>query len=201
MVFFTDDSRFACALMTKEDINIRFRNYLLPDGSVPPFANCAIWEAARATSAAPFYFPAAKVNGIKFWDGGLENNNPVDEVWAEKGPGRPACVISLGTGASRRKGTTKSWIPAVGIGKRILRSVTQVEGRHRNFKERMENEEIPYFRFNPSTADDNIGLAEYQKFDKLEQHTLNYLQRDDVQSDLRECARILVGQKADEATE
>jgi patatin-like phospholipase/acyl hydrolase len=36
-----------------------------------------IWEAARATSAAPSYFLQQKVGGEKFVDGGLSANNPI----------------------------------------------------------------------------------------------------------------------------
>ena len=36
-----------------------------------------IWEAARATSAAPSYFPSLKVGGYELVDGGLGANNPL----------------------------------------------------------------------------------------------------------------------------
>ena len=36
-----------------------------------------IWEAARATSAAPLYFPPMHVGQYKFVDGGLQANNPL----------------------------------------------------------------------------------------------------------------------------
>ena len=45
-----------------------------------------IKQACRATSAAPTYLPPMKIadrddKEITFWDGGLLNNNPVDQVW------------------------------------------------------------------------------------------------------------------------
>lgn len=63
---------------------IRLRAYKLEN---PPatehYSDCTIWEAARATAAAPFYFPTAKIRGKKFRDGGLSYNNPVSEVLRE----------------------------------------------------------------------------------------------------------------------
>ena len=66
--------------------------------------------ATRATSAAPTYFPPVTMNGAKsgvsqFWDGGLLNNNPIDQLWRarldlvgpEDPPPKVACVLSLGT--------------------------------------------------------------------------------------------------------
>lgn len=52
----------------------QFRTYAtsFPD----KFAGCAIWEAARATSAAPTYLPSITINGTDFVDGGLRFNNP-----------------------------------------------------------------------------------------------------------------------------
>ena len=41
------------------------------------FADYKIWEAARATSAAPTYFPRIKLGDHEYVDGGLGFNNPV----------------------------------------------------------------------------------------------------------------------------
>ena len=38
--------------------------------------NCTVCEAARATSAAPTFFPVTRINDRFFIDGGLGNNNP-----------------------------------------------------------------------------------------------------------------------------
>ncbi|EFQ32119.1 patatin-like phospholipase [Colletotrichum graminicola] len=62
-----------------------------------------IWQAARATSAAPTYFEPLTVDGYKFVDGGLQANNPLGWLWNEVittfGAERAtACFLSLGTG-------------------------------------------------------------------------------------------------------
>ena len=49
---------------------------LSPDLSWYFQADCKIWEAARATSAAPTYFRPANIDGRWFVDGGLVANDP-----------------------------------------------------------------------------------------------------------------------------
>ena len=41
------------------------------------FADYKIWEAGRATSAAPTYFPRIKLDEYEYVDGGVGFNNPV----------------------------------------------------------------------------------------------------------------------------
>ena len=186
--------RFLCALKKDDNSAVRFRAYPGPDGTPTPFANCKIWEAARATSAAPFYFPSAVVEGVKFWDGGLANNNPVLEVLAERSqlyPQRPVnCMISLGTGFSERK-PSKSTLAVMGKGKRILKNVTNVNINHERAREQLRTDEVPYFRFNPSTAEDEIGLADYKLLDALTRHTETYLDRNEIKTQTRQCAELL----------
>lgn len=84
-----------------------FRSYS-GDGIRP--SKCAIWKAARATSAAPSYFKEMFVEtpapGINYVDGGLGHNNPsqvaLDEarrIWPTM---KHFGVLSIGTG--RQKG-------------------------------------------------------------------------------------------------
>ncbi|KAI1412648.1 FabD/lysophospholipase-like protein [Hypoxylon sp. FL1857] len=62
-----------------------------------------LWQAARATSAAPAYFEPIQVDGYKLVDGGLGANNPLGWLWTEVlsvfGPVRETdCFLSIGTG-------------------------------------------------------------------------------------------------------
>ncbi len=186
--------RFLCALKKEDNSAVRFRAYPNSDGTTTPSANCKIWEAARATSAAPFYFPTAVVEGVKFWDGGLANNNPVLEVLAERSqlyPQRPVnCMISLGTGFSERK-PTKSTLAVLGKGKRILDNVTNVNINHERAREQLGTDGVPYFRFNPSTAEDEIGLADYKLLDALARHTETYLDQGQIKTQIKHCAELL----------
>jgi patatin-like phospholipase/acyl hydrolase len=43
------------------------------------YGDWEIWQAGRATSAAPSYFDRMKVGDYEFIDGGLGFNNPVGE--------------------------------------------------------------------------------------------------------------------------
>jgi predicted acylesterase/phospholipase RssA len=130
---------------------VLFRNY-----PRPPDANegnesedATILQAARATFAAPFYFPAANVGGVKHFDGGLENNNPIDKVWVERAPIRPYCVVSLGTGISTAAQDHHNVPGLKRSSAKILSSLTNVQDRHRNFERNMAKEAIRYYRFDP----------------------------------------------------
>jgi hypothetical protein len=158
-------------------------------------AQCKIWEAARATSAAPFYFPTAVIQGEKFWDGGLANNNPAKEVLTESQSLFPRaainCFISLGTGFSERK-PRHSFVPVLGKGRKILKNVTNTERVHATVEEDLAHRHPgSYFRFNASTANDEIGLADYKLLGKLEEYTKDYLGRENVQAMIEQCAQRL----------
>ncbi|KZT32195.1 FabD/lysophospholipase-like protein [Sistotremastrum suecicum HHB10207 ss-3] len=55
---------------------------------VHPPANCQVWQAARATSAAPGYFKPMTIRTpekeFKFLDGGLNYNNPAFQLLGER---------------------------------------------------------------------------------------------------------------------
>jgi patatin-like phospholipase/acyl hydrolase len=44
---------------------------------MPDLPEIKLWEAARATSAAPLYFAPMKIKDQSFVDGGLQANNPL----------------------------------------------------------------------------------------------------------------------------
>ncbi|KAM0491744.1 hypothetical protein ACHAP8_010373 [Fusarium lateritium] len=66
-----------------------------------PAHTTAIWEVARATTAAPVYFESIKIRGRKFLDGGMVANNPsliaIREIHNLHGR-VPALFVSIGTG-------------------------------------------------------------------------------------------------------
>jgi patatin-like phospholipase/acyl hydrolase len=112
-----------CATLQERGESILLRSYIPPEDAKPVskdgknffsskfMEGITISEAARATSAAPTYFPEVKLpmegdkRDVVFWDGGLLNNNPIDQVWRarldlvdynDKAP-QVACVLSIGT--------------------------------------------------------------------------------------------------------
>jgi hypothetical protein len=64
-------------------------------------SKCGIWEAARATSAAPSFFKPMTIKSSTYVDGGLGYNNPAKLALIEAGRiwvGRDVCLVSIGTG-------------------------------------------------------------------------------------------------------
>lgn len=163
--------------------------------------NITIGMAALATSAAPTYFPEVKwkVPGrvpLTFWDGGLLNNSPIDQLWYNRfelvGPEHDdpdvSCLISLGTGYLRTP-PLASWADIV-PGYRLLKMVkavmsfaTNANAKGKNFSRhrktllstRPKYERTVYVRLNPDLEGQEIGLDEYSKMDELERITIEYL--------------------------
>ncbi|KAG6805792.1 hypothetical protein H0H92_013990, partial [Tricholoma furcatifolium] len=97
---------FVCAMPALNASHARlFRSYTVKQNSG---YNAEIWEAVRATSAAPMFFKRIFVGSEpqeEFIDGGLRVNNPVSEVlqeaktiWGDNYPIK--CIINIGTGHS-----------------------------------------------------------------------------------------------------
>ncbi|KAF4953748.1 hypothetical protein FGADI_5741 [Fusarium gaditjirri] len=141
--------------------------------------------AARATSAAPTFFPEVKFPEDKpelvFWDGGLLNNNPIDQLWYTRfelvDPKEPSpqisCVISLGTGYVSPGKAKKSWIKVVGVASKVMDFATNTNAKGKDFSrhmahlnERDEHRDTKYIRFNPF-LNEEIGLDEYLRMDDL----------------------------------
>jgi len=80
-----------------------FRSYV-GEGIRP--AKCPIWQAARATCAAPSFFKAMYIDnpypGVNYVDGGLGYNNPSELALSEAARLWPKsqqfCLVSIGTG-------------------------------------------------------------------------------------------------------
>ncbi|KAI7464465.1 hypothetical protein KC357_g3977 [Hortaea werneckii] len=65
-----------------------------------------VWEAARATSAAPHYFKEINIQGYQYMDGGLVENNPSCEAWREasamhRNRCSPECHVNAEPGTSK----------------------------------------------------------------------------------------------------
>ncbi|KAH6683489.1 acyl transferase/acyl hydrolase/lysophospholipase [Plectosphaerella plurivora] len=110
---FKDDPKckvFVTAVKTEGVSNnapVLLRSYQT-DYEMPAVPGIKLWEAARATSAAPVYFDPLTVSylvgqeerKVTFVDGGLQANNPVGwQVIQRFSPVRPtSCFLSIGTG-------------------------------------------------------------------------------------------------------
>ncbi|KAG8885679.1 hypothetical protein FRB97_000122 [Tulasnella sp. 331] len=175
-----------------------------------------IWEAARATSAAPTYFPPMEVGDRSYTDGGVGFNNPILLVIVEArnvyGPTRPiGCIISLGTGMTSNislprpsRNPFKNAVRILGTARAISRTVAASEHAH-HLAEAQFTEQFPhfdpmeigaYYRFNPGrrTADGSdwepaIDLDDHKGMQQLEIMAEGYLLTERTR--LRECAEKL----------
>lgn len=73
-----------------------------------------------------------------------------------------------------------------------MKNLTEVERVNDEFEEGMITKSKPFYRFNPSTGEDEIGLAEYKRLGDLETYTKTYLEDPDEKQKIHECARRLV---------
>ena len=98
------------------NIPVLLRTYNSPEEE-PVY--CTIWEAARATSAAPTFFKRMVIGTTEYIDGGMGANNPTDLLLQEAKSlfpdGKIACVLSIGTG---KPDTIR--IPKPGLFQRVI---------------------------------------------------------------------------------
>ena len=188
-----------CALKRQEDVTSRVGTHNSHHDSPPGLKRFKIWEAARATSAAPLCFEEVEVGGEKYWDGAMSDNNPILQVWKEKedrhhlGAPSVSCVISLGTGSiihsphnsNESEGTSK-------ILRATAEMLTNTELKHQEFEEITRKENINYHRLNPEIGLGKVDLADFAKLDLLEQYTREYLQRPEVRQEVKDCAAALL---------
>lgn len=158
-----------------------------------------MWEAVRATSAAPLFFEPITLQASQhtFVDGALRANNPVDQVISEARflwPGRGiGCLISLGTGVKllQRHSTQKSRLHEV------LHSLadiaTDANNKAREFRDTLEGRELirskRYFRYSVPYGVGEVDLADFEEVPYMESMTLPYMV--DIDDSIEDCARSL----------
>ncbi|KAL7626416.1 hypothetical protein AAE478_003188 [Parahypoxylon ruwenzoriense] len=186
---------FVCASMSNTETQ-RLRSYR---SSAEEASNCRIWEAARATSAAPNFFdPITFSNGCTFRDGALRNNNPIfeliDEIRIEFPDREVSCIVSIGTGVPAsiivRNGLTS-------VAKACAKITTDTQNVARRFEEVYCSPGAKYrgkyFRYNISRGVEDVRLDEWEKGDIMMSNARSYL-REEAEA-LKVCARRLSGKK------
>ncbi|KAG6844683.1 hypothetical protein H0H87_004658 [Tephrocybe sp. NHM501043] len=188
-----------------------FRTY--PTKFPDRFAGCSIWQAARATSAAPTYLPPIKINDVEFVDGGIRFNNPsillmgeVNAIFGIDDTGfgiarHIECLLSIGTGMQPNISIKPQPTNPVGSAlyvKSILEAsvkvMTDCETTHNLMKGLFYGKDDVYFRFNAGVkVGDNwapmIDLDDYAGMPKLVALTKAYLVGQTIQ--VGECAKAL----------
>lgn len=179
-------------------------------GSAP--IRCTIWEAARATSAAPTFFPPVRFSahtGGEFIDAGVGCNNPTKILIKEaksyyrlKGfpAARPTCLVSIGTGQKDLIQLTKAasafWFKdrtGLSIAPVLAEIVTDCENTHDEVTLSCleDNAADIYYRFNVPQGLQQIVLDEWDKASDIRTYTDKYMRFNQTEHELLECVRRL----------
>ena len=170
---------FVCVTSEKLGRPFRFRSY---ESSWDVVDDCPIWQACRATSAAPTFFPPMEIGRppTAYIDGGLGYNNPIralfDEsshVWPDRKIG---CIASIGTGVPVFRDIGRTIKP---LFESLKDMATDTEKVTREVEEEMKYkygiEQQTYFRFNVQHGLGHVGLEEWKELDRTKIATQDYL--------------------------
>ncbi|THU98322.1 FabD/lysophospholipase-like protein [Dendrothele bispora CBS 962.96] len=178
---------FVCAVPAT---NMRFprifRTYKLLGNSDP---NCKIWQAARATTAAPTFFKCISIPGVggieeTFIDAGIRCNNPAEQVREEAkrlfGENRTVGVfVSIGTGHPGTIGLSKPDVFQRLLPSQLISTLKNIATDCESVADQLATrygEESVYFRFNVTHGVGQISLEEWEKISEIVTHTRAYLQ-------------------------
>ncbi|KAJ7857860.1 hypothetical protein B0H13DRAFT_2574107 [Mycena leptocephala] len=193
---------FVCAMNAANmSLPVLFRTYNTTNN---PAIDCTIWQAGRATSAAPTFFKQIRIGppGIEeaFVDGGMGQNNPIAALLLEAQVVFPdhqiACIISLGTGQPH---TIK--IPTPSLLKRLfpLDIIEAIKGiamdgekQHQLSAHHFNPVPHVYFRFNVERGMQDIQLNQWERLGDVAANTRQYLLSHPIQNQLVDAVKSLV---------
>lgn len=189
---------FVCAhspITRRGGLPILFRTY---DSPHEPARACKIWEAGRATSAAPTFFKRIEIGSEVFIDGGLGCNNPTEVLLQEAKAifpdRRVACVLSIGTGQLKETPIGKSRVQRVipiDVIKAMIEISTECESTNERMLRHYADTPDVYFRFNVEQGMQDIKLGEWGRLAEVKAHTTNYMQHQTVSQQLGDAVRVL----------
>lgn len=145
-----------------------------------------IWEAARATSAAPTFFKSISVGNpkIKYIDAGLGFNNPSEQGRREALKlyrNDIGLLISIGTGRLSIVALGRDAIRLpfglglkLSLAKALSKLYTSAEAIHDSLLDCFPGTDV-YTRFNVDRGMEDIGLGEWDKEDRIAAATAAYL--------------------------
>src|SRR5579859_4272797 len=198
---------------------VLFRSYAIDGTEI----ECTISEAARATSAAPTYFPEMEIDGDLYVDGGIGYNNPADEairearrLWGDREIG---CLLSIGTGlmepisgamrtteqfGSIVGGMVKGLAPLTAEKLTVVEYCTQVATScqmvHLHLVEhpllQKKTDRARYYRFNVTSGMSRIGLQEASRLNEISQMTDAYLRDPERREVVNSCVELLHSEEA-----
>ncbi|KAI1206773.1 acyl transferase/acyl hydrolase/lysophospholipase [Annulohypoxylon truncatum] len=174
---------FVCTRSTSAD-KVCLTSYRSPRGGSHLLDSVKIWEACRATSAAPSFFDPITIGpfGEEFIDGALGENNPIYSVWNQAqdiwsdGPlqDKILCLISIGTGVPSLKPFQDG---VLDMGKALVALSTESEETAERFHQDKASlyDNGHYYRFNVIRGLEAIGLQESERRKEIAAATLRYI--------------------------
>ncbi|KAK4443152.1 acyl transferase/acyl hydrolase/lysophospholipase [Podospora aff. communis PSN243] len=184
---------FVCATAAARTRPVRLRSYITAD-SVDSYSasDCTIWEAARATSAAPTFFDGIQIGTQLFVDGAIEANNPVDivrqeaeSIWPDAFQrGWIQCLVSIGTGVPDLKAFGNHFFEVAETLKNIA---TETERTEASFYGNTQYLGLKgrYFRFNVDRGLYDVQLDDTKKLAEIEASAEAYLEAPRVKELIR----------------
>ena len=172
--------------------------------SAGQYLELKIWEAARATSAAPTFFKRMKIGPPgaqeEFLDGGVGNNNPIRLLMKETPKAfddqrAVACIISIGTGSTnitefKEPGLFQKVVPTKLIDA-LKEIATDCEKVEKEVAQRFATTPGIYFRFNVEHGLERIPMESYDELGNIKSKTINYLQDDKIAQSVDEAVLAL----------
>ncbi|KAI2472257.1 phospholipase [Annulohypoxylon bovei var. microspora] len=193
---------FVCTRSASAD-KVCLTSYRSPRGGSHLLDSVKIWEACRATSAAPSFFDPITIGPFdeEFIDGALGENNPIYTVWNQAqdiwndGPlqDKILCLISIGTGLPSLNPFQDGILD---IGKALVSLSTESEETAERFhrdKASLDNDGR-YYRFNVNRGLETVGLQESKKINEIAAATLRYVTSQAVFSKVKACAEKMLAQ-------
>ncbi|KAI0269331.1 acyl transferase/acyl hydrolase/lysophospholipase [Gloeopeniophorella convolvens] len=204
---------FVCAMDAHNmnaGIPVLFRTYQPPKESPIP---CTIWEAGRATSAAPTFFKRIEIGAENmkqpYIDGGMGRNNPAKVMLEEAElvfPGRRVgCIVSIGTGQAKTIAIPKpGWIQRalpLDVVNALKAIATDCERTAEELARQFRESPDKYFRFNVEQGMQEVTLAQWERLGEVASHTKQYLKSQEVDQKVENAVRVLrVGGRITEET-
>ena len=189
---------FVCATRMHTTSSILLRTYTPRD---PGQANHSvkIWQAARATSAAPPLFDPITIEdcGLTLLDGAFRLNNPINETLSEAcdiDPSREyGCVISIGTGVADVPSLENSRF-LLKVAHACVQISLDCEDVAAKFVKgptgRQIHQDGRYFRFNVPRRLHSVGIDDWEKHEAVQEYVETYLET--MSQQLDSCARTLL---------
>lgn len=135
--------------------------------------DCFMWEAVRATSAAPLFFEPIALEASKaiFADGGIGANNPIDQLtsearqlWLDRDIG---CLVSLGTGVKVPQGFSSKKSRLHELLQSLADIATDADHKARGFRDTQEGRELirskKYYRYSVTQGVGDVDPADFEK--------------------------------------